>query len=85
LPGRVIYSAGPGFRARSLHHGDWKLIVRDAGKGGGGVHELFHLGADPSETRDLSTAEAGKLAEMKARLDAATKADRDAVAAKRAQ
>jgi hypothetical protein len=49
------------------------------------VHELFHLGADPSETRDLSTAEAGKLAEMKARLDAATKADRDAVAAKRAQ
>jgi len=85
LPGRVIYSAGPGFRARALHHGDWKLIVRDAGKGGGEVHELFHLGADPAETLDLSTAEAGKLAEMKARLDAATKADRDAVAAKRAQ
>jgi arylsulfatase A-like enzyme len=80
LPDRVIYSAGPGFRARALHHGDWKLIVRDASKGEGETCELFHLGGDPSETRNLSAVEAAKLAEMKARLGKESGADRDALA-----
>jgi arylsulfatase A-like enzyme len=82
VPDRVIYSAGPGFRARALHHGDWKLIVREGSKGAGETNELFDLGGDPAEARDLSSLEAGKLAEMKARLDAAARADRDAVVAK---
>lgn len=82
LQDRVIYSTGPGFRARSLHHGDWKLIVHSETKGAAEKFELFDLGKDPPETRDLAGLEVAVLAQMRARLDEAAAADRDAMVAR---
>ena len=79
LPDRVIYSVAPGFRARSLHHGVWKLIAGGGGKGREETFELFDLSSDPEETRDLSAVEPARLAEMQAKLAAAAASDRDAV------
>lgn len=84
-PDRTIYSAGPGFRARSLHRGGWKLIASGAAGAAGGKRELFDLANDPGETRDLAALEPAKLAELEAVLEAAAAADRDAVVPKRPQ
>lgn len=78
LQDRVIYSTGPGFRAKSLHHGEWKLIVHGGTKVAVERKELFHLGKDPQETRDLAALEIAVLAQMGARLDEAAANDRDA-------
>lgn len=78
LPDRVIYSTGPGFRARALHHSAWKLIVHSGTKGAVEKSELFDLGKDPRETRDLAALEIAVLAQMRARLDEAAASDRDA-------
>ena len=43
--------------------GDWKLVVNAAGG-----TELFHLGSDPGETRDLLAAEPGVAAILRSRL-----------------
>lgn len=82
LPDRVIYSVAPGFRARSLHQGDWKLIASGGGKGGAETFELFDLSSDPGETRDRSGAEPARLAEMRTMLEAVAARDRDAVVKK---
>jgi arylsulfatase A-like enzyme len=81
-PDRVIYSVAPGFRARSLHQGNWKLIASGGGKGGEEKHELFNLREDPEERRDLATVEPAKVAEMRASLETMASADRDAVVGK---
>lgn len=63
---RSVYIATGG--ASSLHHGDWKLIERKAGK-----HELFHLAVDPYEKANLAEREPERVAEL-ARLLAAEQA-----------
>jgi len=45
--------------------GPWKLITIDDHK----TYELYHLGRDPSETRDLSAEDFERVAEMKAMLN----------------
>lgn len=83
---RPIYMAAPGFRARALRDGDWKLIVTDAAankkaeKGESGKVELFNIAADPNETTDLAGKNPQKVAELRDRLAEIVKSDRDAVA-----
>lgn len=48
---------------RACFAGDWKLVVDS-----GGTMELFHLGSDPGETRDLRAAEPGVAALLRSRL-----------------
>ncbi|MEW6305485.1 MAG: sulfatase-like hydrolase/transferase [Verrucomicrobiota bacterium] len=83
---RVLYTAAPGFRARALRDGDWKLIVTDGnagkkdGKGAAERIELFNLAKDPNETTDLAAKMPEKIAELRALLTEASLADKDAVA-----
>jgi arylsulfatase A-like enzyme len=62
-PARAIYIAMKG--QRSLRAGGWKLIARNKGK-----TELYHIAADPYETKDLAAAEPAKLGELRAILEA---------------
>jgi arylsulfatase A-like enzyme len=50
----------------AVRHGDWKLIRGP----GPGRRELFDLAADPEEREDRSGAEAARVRELEARLDA---------------
>ncbi len=74
---RAIYSVAPGWRSRSLHFGDSKLIEFTV-VGKPARYELYDLAADPGETRDVSTLEPDELSGMKALLNEAAKNDRDA-------
>lgn len=78
LPERPIYTAGPGWRARSLRYGDWKLVV--SGPESKRKVELFHLAVDPNEKSDVSLEQPQRVQEMLERLDAIARQDRDAVA-----
>jgi arylsulfatase A-like enzyme len=49
----------------ALRDGDWKLIDRNKGKAQG--PELYHLGNDISETKNLASAEPEKLKELMAK------------------
>jgi arylsulfatase A-like enzyme len=85
LPPRTIYTAGPGFRAQALRHGDWKLIVTHSAankknKAAGGSVELYNLAADLGETTNVAQQEPEKLAEMQRLLAKIADRDRDAVA-----
>ncbi len=82
LPERSLYSAAPGFRARVLRRGDWKLIVFPGKEGRPEKVELFHLGNDPGEKADLSAKEPGRLAELRAELEAMMRADGDSTVAR---
>ncbi|MDO8543779.1 MAG: sulfatase-like hydrolase/transferase [Opitutaceae bacterium] len=73
---RTLYWAGPGFQARALREGDWKLIV--SGKPSQEKFELFDLGRDPNEKQDLAVQMPGRVTAMKARLAEVARADRDA-------
>lgn len=82
---RAIYAAAPGFRARAVRVGDWKLIVQEGaakkrGKPETEKAELFDLAKDPNETTDLAAQMPEKTAELRAKLAELSKADRDAVA-----
>ncbi len=82
---RAIYTAAPGFSAQTLRYGDWKLIVpNDATKKKGGTEpgeiELYDLANDPNETKNLAASMPDRVAELRAKLTEASKADRDAVA-----
>ncbi len=48
-----------------IRHGDWKLIRRDEGG-----RELYHLGDDPAERRDLAVERPEVVADLESRLDA---------------
>jgi len=54
--------AEPGRQLVSLRHDGWKLVL------GPGREELYHVRADPGETRDLADREPGRLAELRERL-----------------
>jgi arylsulfatase A-like enzyme len=75
---RLLYWAAPGFRARSVRQGDWKLIVH--GEGDRAKSELFNLANDPGETVNLAGQVPEKVNELASNLAEIAKADRDAVA-----
>ncbi len=79
LPTRTLYSAGPGFRAQMVRHGDWKLVVTKSNGKKGPTEELFDLAADPGETKNLAAEQSAVLAELKRRLDEVSARDLDAV------
>lgn len=76
LAERTIYCAGVGYRGSALRQGRWKLIVDRKG-----TDELYDLAADPSESRNLASAEPEQVARLKALLQAAAAADRDSMTA----
>jgi len=81
LPTRSIYVAGPRWRAVSLRHGDWKLVL--SGKAPNVKTELFNIASDPSEKTNLASREAGRVEEMKGLLTVAANDDRDSVVSER--
>jgi len=76
LAARPLYAVAPGWRARSLRLGDWKLIVQ--GDGPKQKTELFHLTDDPSESRNVSDQHPTRVQQLLAALNAAALRDRDA-------
>jgi arylsulfatase A-like enzyme len=56
---------------RGLRAGDWKIVQYDMEKKTPGAFELYHLKDDLSEKTDLAKKNPEKLAEMRAKLDAA--------------
>ncbi len=78
---RAFYVAGPGFHARAVRDGDWKLVV-DEGlkKDPTGKTELFNIANDPNETTDLAAKEPQRVEALRLRLAELSKADRDALA-----
>lgn len=83
---RTIYTTGPGFNARAVRDGDWKLIVTRQGaakKGGTAAEEsieLFNLATDPNETTDLAAKLPEKVAALRQTMESLAKADRDSLA-----
>lgn len=77
-PARTLYTAGPGFKSRSLRCDPWKLVVHGSGKKA--KHELYNILADPNETKDVAAGKPDELAVMKERLRVMARADRDVVA-----
>lgn len=73
-----LYWVAPGFRARAVRDGDWKLISHE--KGDTQKVELFNLADDPKETTDLARQRPEKVAELQHIMAELSKADRDAVA-----
>lgn len=57
--GRDLLGTAP---ARALRSGGWKLIE-------GAAEELYELGSDPGETRDLASTQRGRAAEMRRTLE----------------
>ena len=51
----------------AIRHGDWKLVVSN---GGSGQPELYDLANDVGESKDLASAEPGKVAELRKLYDA---------------
>jgi arylsulfatase A-like enzyme len=77
LPERPLYGVAPGWRARSLRLGDWKLLA--FGDGPARKHELYHLAADPGEQTNLAATEPARLARMQSLLNQSASRDRDAL------
>lgn len=80
LPSRTLYWVAPGWRARAVRVGNWKLVVTTQ-KNASNV-ELFDLAADPSETTNLAEKEPAHLAELQQQLDKIGERDRDAAVPK---
>ncbi|WP_339749860.1 sulfatase-like hydrolase/transferase [uncultured Rubinisphaera sp.] len=77
LPDRVIYTAGPQWRASSLRVGNWKLVTH--GKGESRRIELFNISNDPIESKNLAATEPEKVHEMLTKLGQAAVTDNDSV------
>jgi len=75
---RRLYWVAPGFRARALRVGDWKLI--EHGSGDSSKIELFDLANDPNETTNLASQMPERVTELRKQLNETAQADRDAVA-----
>ena len=74
---RPLYSVAPGWRARSVRLGNWKLIV--SGDGAKATHEVYNLAADPAEKTNLATAQPDRLRDLLATLARVSARDRDAL------
>jgi arylsulfatase A-like enzyme len=77
IPDRPLYAVAPGWRARSLRWGQWKLIVH--GEKDARRVELFDLTADPSETKNLAGDLPDRARQLSTMLDEVSARDRDAV------
>lgn len=77
LPPRLIYTAGPRWRASSLRSGDWKLVVH--GSGDGRRIELFHIPSDTDESDNVADAHPELAAKLLAQLEKVAEADNDSV------
>ncbi len=77
LPARVIYTAGPRWRASSLRYGDWKLVTNGEGKSR--RTELFNIVNDPTESKNLAKTDPQRVQEMLAELVKAVASDNDSV------
>jgi arylsulfatase I/J len=79
LNDRTLYWVAPGWRARAVRVGPWKLIVdgKDAAKQ---KVELYDLSTDPYETKDLAGDKPEKVEQMQAAMDKVAQRDKDAVA-----
>lgn len=77
LPDRSLYAAGPRWRAVSLRHGNWKLIVR--GKGDNKKIQLFNIANDPREKTNQAETEPERVADLLEKLREAARRDRDSV------
>ncbi len=77
LPDRPLYTAGTGWRSRSLRLGDWKLIVY--GQKEKQKIELFDLAEDPTESENLAEQKPDRVRQLMKELDAIAVRDRDAV------
>lgn len=75
LEDRPIYAVAPGWNARSLRYGAWKLIVREtkANK----TSELYNLNNDPGESKNLAEEQPDKLKMLLAEMEKLASADRD--------
>jgi len=78
LPDRPIYSVGPGWGARSLRWGRWKLIVH--GENPSRKYELFDVAADPAESKNLAAQQPDRLGQLLDKMAEMATGDRDAVA-----
>lgn len=74
---RTLYWASP--RGKAIRVGHWKLIVTPAAQGRPATDELFDLGTDPNETKNLAAAQPERVTELKRQLAAVAKADRPAL------
>ena len=74
-PTRTVYWVGPGWNARAIREGDWKLIA--SGKAPREKFELFNLADDPYEKKDLAGSMPERVAKLNERMAAVAKADRD--------
>lgn len=83
LPDRYIYNVAPSWRASSLRHGDWKLILQNQ-KPTTVIElrniELYNISKDPSETLNLAGIETSRVSNMLAQLRMSSNADGDAKA-----
>ena len=77
---RPLYWTAPGFRARALRFGDFKLIV--SGKNPDQTSALYNLRQDPNETRDIAAEVPDKVKELRALMDRIALTDRDTVVPK---
>lgn len=75
---RPLYAVAPGWRARSLRLGNWKLVV--TGENANRKMELFDLTADPQEAKNLAESQPARVAELQKRMDEVAARDRDAEA-----
>jgi arylsulfatase A-like enzyme len=75
-----IYTAGPSWRAVSLRHGDWKIVVQ--GKEKSRRVELFNLASDIGEANDLAKREPQRVTELLGLLEQMQQRDRDSVVKK---
>ncbi len=76
MPERFIYSAAPNWRASSLRHGHWKLVVTN--RKPSDTIELFHITKDPGERFNLAGIETTRVANMLKQLKTSALADGDA-------
>jgi len=75
---RPLYAVAPGWKARSVRMGDWKLIVHQERKSG--REELFNLASDPGETRNLAAAQPEHVSRLTKVMAEISARDRDAEA-----
>ena len=78
---RTLYSVAPGWRARTVRSGDWKLIAY--GKDKTEKVELFHLSNDPEEKTDQSSSHPDVRERLLRELASISAADNDSVVSKK--
>ncbi|MEY4939541.1 MAG: Arylsulfatase [Verrucomicrobiota bacterium] len=75
IASRALYWAGPGFRARAIRDGDWKLIA--SGSGSKETVALFDLKKDPNERHDLAAAMPDRAKSLHTLLNRIAERDRE--------